>query len=354
MHDTKLMSLSTAHDPDNPGPFVWMRSIKQMPEAVRAFVEASRERAREEYRRLLYVGMTRARDRLYVVGIDKGNIKPENDRRWHKLVRDALGNELTDVEAVDGTPAQEWRATAPPQARATTPATADAAAPTLPDWIDQAAPPPTPAGRRITPSSVVAEAEEAEAVFRPGRTEFLAAENDAGKRARERGKLVHRLLESLPDLPADRRAEIGKRFLDAFAENWQADERAALLTVILAILDRSEFAEAFAPGSRAEVEIAGRIATEAGMATVAGRVDRLAVADDRILIVDYKTNRPAPQTLNEVPAAYVAQLALYRLVLRSLYPGKIVAAALLWTDGPALMEVPDDMLNQAESRLKAT
>jgi ATP-dependent helicase/nuclease subunit A len=132
-----------------------------------------------------------------------------------------------------------------------------------------------------------------------------------------------------------------------------ADERSALVAEAVAVLGDPAFAEAFAEGSRAEVDIAGSIPVAGGEATVAGRIDRLAVTDDRVLIVDYKTNRPAPTTLAEVPDGYIAQLAVYRAVLRQLYPGKIVAAALLWTDGPALMAVPDDMLNRAESALLA-
>ena len=72
-----------------------------------------------------------------------------------------------------------------------------------------------------------------------------------------------------------------------------------------------------------------------------------------MLIVDYKTNRPAPETLDDVPPAYVAQLALYRAILRRLYPGRTVAAALLWTDRPALMEIPPAALDSAESAILA-
>ncbi len=75
---------------------------------------------------------------------------------------------------------------------------------------------------------------------------------------------------------------------------------------------------------------------------------------ERVLIVDYKTNRPAPETLAEVPDAYVGQLALYRTILRRLYPGRRVTAALMWTDVPALMEIPESALDSAESRILAT
>ena len=103
----------------------------------------------------------------------------------------------------------------------------------------------------------------------------------------------------------------------------------------------------FAPGSRAEVDIAGRVTLGARDHAVSGRIDRLAVLGERVLIVDYKTNRPPPAELRDTPPAYIGQLALYRLLLARLYPGKRIEAALLWTEVPALMDVPDEAMDAA-------
>ncbi len=70
-----------------------------------------------------------------------------------------------------------------------------------------------------------------------------------------------------------------------------------------------------------------------------------------VLIIDYKTNRPPPSEVHQVAGAYLYQLAAYRLALREIYPGKTVRAALLWTDGPRLMEVPADVLDDYTARL---
>ncbi len=77
---------------------------------------------------------------------------------------------------------------------------------------------------------------------------------------------------------------------------------------------------------------------------VTGQIDRLCVANDRVMIVDYKTNRPPPAAPAEVAPAYVAQMAAYRAVLARIYPGREVRCALLWTDGPTLMELPAESL----------
>ena len=80
-------------------------------------------------------------------------------------------------------------------------------------------------------------------------------------------------------------------------------------------------------------------------------VDRLAVLDDALLVLDYKTNRPPPETPEEVAPAYVAQLASYRAALRLMFPGRALRAALVWTDGPKLMEIPSNLLDRAERRI---
>ena len=86
---------------------------------------------------------------------------------------------------------------------------------------------------------------------------------------------------------------------------------------------------------------------------MAGQIDRLAVTADAVLIADYKTNRPPPRRIDDVPVAYVTQLALYRAVLARLYPGKTIRAALIWTEVPGLMELSAEMLDLALASLKA-
>ncbi len=161
----------------------------------------------------------------------------------------------------------------------------------------------------------------------------------AGK-ALERGRIVHRLMQSLPDIPPERRADAIERFLvRAAAKDFSSAERAEIARQVSAVLGDQRFAEIFAPGSRPEVPIVGRIPRNGGPPLgVAGQVDRLSVAGDTVLIVDYKTDGIVPQKLEEVPH-YVTQLALYRAVLARIYPGKSVRAALIFTNGPALLEV---------------
>jgi ATP-dependent helicase/nuclease subunit A len=106
----------------------------------------------------------------------------------------------------------------------------------------------------------------------------------------------------------------------------------------------------FAENSRTEVPIVG-IVSYGGR--VSGQVDRLAVSTTEVLIADYKSDRSIPTRVEEVSANYVRQLALYRAVLCKLYPNHAVRAALVFTAGPALIELPAPLLDTELSRLAA-
>ena len=121
--------------------------------------------------------------------------------------------------------------------------------------------------------------------------------------------------------------------LNQFDQNALAEE-------VLAVLSDLRFDAVFRPGSRAEVPIVGRI----GDHIVVGQVDRLCVTPAAAHIVDYKTNRLPPIDPQSVAPIYLRQMAAYSAVIRQIYPDKEVCCALLWTDGPHLMDLPNELL----------
>ena len=118
----------------------------------------------------------------------------------------------------------------------------------------------------------------------------------------------------------------------------------------LAIVGDEHFAPLFQPGSLAEVPVVAQLSDGEHAFEIEGQIDRLAILDGELMILDYKTNRPPPETPETVAPAYIVQLAAYRAALRELFPGRLIRAALLWTDGPRLMEIPSSLLDAAESR----
>jgi ATP-dependent helicase/nuclease subunit A len=315
------------------GPPIWVGRQANDVVPVRTARQLFQRDAEDEYRRLLYVAMTRAADRLIICGAEGVRGRPQGC--WYDLVREPL-SELLVGEQDDGDTVWRYRKSAskdaaPPSSDKTE---AKSERPVLPRWLRELAPAEPPHPTVISPSSAFDD-DDLGGTFEP------AASSAADRqKALERGSLVHRLMQSLPDIPAERRKQAAASFLEKRAKKFSADEQAKMVQNILAILDDKNFAEIFAPGSRAELPIVGRsVRDNAAPVHVSGQVDRLAVSDEAVLIADYKTDRRVPKNLSEV-APYVTQLALYRAVLQRLYPDKTVRAALLFTEGPLLIEIP--------------
>jgi ATP-dependent helicase/nuclease subunit A len=158
-------------------------------------------------------------------------------------------------------------------------------------------------------------------------------------------------MQSLPDIPAERRAKAAKEYLARTDARLSAEEREQLAEQVMLVLEHPHFSELFAPGSRAEMPIVGRLILGGEEVRVSGQIDRLAVTQSAVLIGDFKTNRPAPRRIEGVPQSYLRQLALYRAVLAKLYPQRVLRATLIWTEVPDLMELSEEVLDAALARV---
>jgi ATP-dependent helicase/nuclease subunit A len=325
------------------GATIWVsRKADDVPSVAQARSIAYAE-AEHEYRRLLYVAMTRAADRLIICGADGLRGRPKNC--WYDLIRDAL-EPFVVADGEGDEKVLRYRKDATGDLSPPASPTTEAAKPQkheLPPWLRQPATAAAPRRSPLSPSSAFDDD--------IGRMAPSGGSPADRQKALERGRLVHRLMQSLPDIPPERREDAAARFLAKAAPNFDAAAQTEIASKVLAILDDKSFAEIFAPGSRAEVPIVGRILRPgAEPIAVAGQVDRLVVAGDAVLIADYKSDRTVPKTLDDVQP-YVAQLALYRAVLMRLYPGKTVRAALIFTDGPRVMEIPEAAMDGALTKL---
>jgi len=166
-----------------------------------------------------------------------------------------------------------------------------------------------------------------------------------------RGLAIHKMLQFLPNLEPAAREMAAARYLALTAASWSATDRDAAWNGVKAILADPVYSPLFGEGSRAEVAIMGKLTIRGRERVVSGTVDRLAVTDREVLVVDYKTNRPPPSSLDDVPQAYILQLTLYAELLRPLYPGRVVRTALLFTEAPRLIEVPELLLRESLARL---
>jgi len=199
--------------------------------------------------------------------------------------------------------------------------------------MSRPAPPDHIAPRLIRPS---------DALDMPEQTSLspLSATGDRFKR----GNVVHALLARLPDIASDARRDMAIRY--AVAQGFDTKAAAALADETLAVLDDPQFASVFAPSSRAEVAFLAALPELGPGAQVNGRVDRLAVTDTEVLILDFKTNRPPPSHEDDVSPIYLAQMALYRAAAARIFPDRRIVCGLVWTDGPSLMRLSDPLLDR--------
>ena len=327
-HDPRLLPLKD-------GALAWATArADDVPEMAEARHRAHQD-ARDEYRRLLYVAMTRAAERLVVCGTQGVNKIP--DGCWYQLVGDALSEECAREPADDGDgEVLRYRKQEAPPAAKPEPPTPPVAAMALPAWLTHPAPPEKPALHSVTPSSAAEED-----VGRPAASAGLGV-------ALLRGALTHRLLQALPDIAPERREQAAAEFLARRGEDLTPTEREAIAGEVMRLIDDKRFAPLFAPGSRAEVPIVGKLTIGGENFRVSGQIDRLAVTAEAVLLADFKTNRPVPR---QVPQAYVRQLALYRAVLARLYPERPVRAALIWTEIPEIVELSGEALDAALTQI---
>jgi ATP-dependent helicase/nuclease subunit A len=301
---------------------------------------------RQEYHRLLYVAMTRAEDRLYICGWE-GLQQREAGKVWYDLVKDGLDGLLTSHAGADGKSVRRMESPQAEPAKDSSIALEEAVAAPLPEWAAAIAPRER-SRPKLAPSRLAFGLE--------GGAEGLAPEQPPlgplalSKEGRyARGRLVHALLQHLPEVEPEGQERAARVFVAARCAELAQQLKDEIVAESLAIVRDPAFAPLFQPGSLAEVPVVARISAY----DLEGQIDRLAEVEGGLLILDYKTNRPPPKTIDQVARAYIAQLAGYRTALKGLFPGRVLRAALLWTDGPRVMEIPSPLLDEAEQRLLA-
>ena len=320
------------------GGFLWApRKADDCPASEKA--RADRELATEhESARLLYVALTRARDRLIICGVESQAAR--FDHSWYHFVQQAFDDlPIRAFERPGG--GEAWRYGADP-APVVGNVSSAATEPNLPTWAHVMAPEEAELARFASPSNLADSA----------RGPALSPSADVGGLGRyRRGDLIHRLLQCLPDIPEAERADAAHRLL-VRERDLGDDQRKEMADAALAVLGDEQFAAVFGQGSHAEVALAGAAkGLPAGLA-ISGRMDRLVVEKDRVMVVDFKTNRPAPDRIEAADPAYIQQMSIYSAVLAEIFPERRIEAALVWTDGPRLMPVPQSLIDATLADLR--
>lgn len=361
IHDPAFLKRTRHNNPLLPPALVWLPPKTERMSWHDDAIDTMREGQEEEYRRLLYVALTRAEDRLVVCGWEPK--RGAHERCWHNLVRRGLRPDAVELPGkVGNLVTWRWQKTKTDHAAQGTLGEASSRAAEskgtpqalhTPAWLTQK----IPAFRRklrFQPSRVFEAMEEKEGVDPVPGASRLEARRQPAAWPLERGRLIHRLLETLPDIDAAEQLAAAERYLDASLTAEFAGYRKQLLTEVRRIVNAPEFSPVFKGAARTEVPVVGNLTTSDGKeVSVSGQIDRLVVTQERILIVDYKTNLHPPMTSEGISREYLAQLCVYQKLIQQIYSDRTVDAALLWTSSPSLMEVPTTLLDETFSRLRS-
>jgi ATP-dependent helicase/nuclease subunit A len=292
-------------------------------EELNELVDKRDERELQEHYRLLYVAMTRASEHLVMAGALGIRSKGETaEKSWFNALEagmHALGCGWLD-DPVWGS-IMRHRADSPFETKKTEPADADEAA-EIPGWLFQSAPPEGNPPRPLAPSNLDDD--------RYGE----APATDQLRLAALRGKLIHSLFEHFDGRPV---AGFKDDALAWLVHNDQGGElnHKQMVAQIAAVLENPGWADLFSTAARSEVPLAAVV----GQAVISGRVDRLLIDTDRVRVVDFKTARKVPQGEGEVAVPVLRQMAHYVAALETIFPGRRVEAALLYTAGPTMVEL---------------
>lgn len=283
---------------------------------------ATYDKMLSEHLRLLYVALTRARDRLYIMGETK--TLEFKDFCWYKLAYDAfqklphqkIGSVLRI--ATDQLEPIKNKDTDSSLCRTTR---------TLPTWVFNKIIDSQPQRKIVIQPSKIG-GNENDRIGSPIDQDAITCF--------KRGNLTHKLFQILPDIPEENRQSAAELFLSRMGKDLSNDTLQNIVSETLQILNDPVFADVFGQNSMAEVPISGDLGDGR---MISGQIDRLIIGHNKILIVDFKTNRPSPQDEYGIPDAYKNQLKAYKTALSRIFPDREIFCAILWTDRPLLMPV---------------
>jgi len=290
---------------------IWLPSSDKDIPLTKAVKQELREAQFEEYRRLLYVALTRAEDALYVCGWE-GSAQ----ETWYSLIMEGMRKIAEPFEG-------GWRLSSVQQGVALSLKKEEKPDFLLPQWLQN------PPLLETTPKLLRPSEEEKDDRFSP---------SDWGEFGTERGILIHKLLEILPGVEEGRREQTAMRYL----ENKRISRDIALEMIHCAQRVLKAYPDLFGADSQGEVAVMGHL----GISLLSGQIDRLIVNEDHVLIVDFKTHGNIPKSLDDISSTYLKQMAIYQAALSQIYPERPILCGLLWTEEPRLDVLPESLLKK--------
>ncbi|WP_273717437.1 MULTISPECIES: double-strand break repair helicase AddA [Bartonella] len=328
--------------------FIWRPNEKFNTKLSKKAILHLKERAEEEYRRLLYVGMTRAEDRLFVCGY---NGKKTLSDTWLQLVKKALVPHAVTIKG----PAEDiaaWRYCITSSSSASiinqeVPCAESQALPPLPSFFSHKVPVepvlPKPLKPSVASLSIEADTELSSSPKQLFTSPVLGETNTNRVFFIEYGHIIHRLLQHLPDCPPQKRPDYARNYLNLKASHWEESQREDALRHVWKILDHVYLTPLFSEHSRAEVPLMGIVKIRGKEQAVSGQIDRLYITKNSIIFADFKTGIP-PENEAAIAPHHWLQMALYRKLLQAIHPDKDIQALLIYSKEAKIFKLPPEKL----------
>ncbi|WP_375641306.1 double-strand break repair helicase AddA [Bartonella sp. CM100XJJH] len=327
--------------------FIWRPNEKFDTKLSKQAISHLKERAEEEYRRLLYVGMTRAEDRLFICGY-KG--QKTQSHTWLQLVKKALEpHALVIKDSAEDITA--WRFCITPPSSASINQEAPRAEcetlPPLPAFFSHKVPEepvlPKPLKPSVASLSIEADTELPSSPKQFTSSPVLGETNTNRAFSIEYGNLIHRLLQYLPDYPLQKRQDYARNYLNIKASHWHESQREDALRHVWKILDHVYLKPLFSEHSRAEVSLMGIVKIRGKEHAISGQIDRLYITQNSIIFADFKTGTP-PENEAAIASHHWLQMALYRKLLQAIHPDKDIQALLIYSKEAKIFKLPPEKL----------
>ena len=287
---------------------IWVPKAAYQTDDITQIIDDWDKAQMREYRRLLYVAVTRPKDRLYICGYNNKTAAKKGN--WYDLITESLPY-APDSDGIIRFSSEQTRPVKTQHEEQKN----DSVQITLPDWVIKPAPDEPAPSKPLRPSVSETEETAEQSVLDASRLHSI-----------RRGIFIHKLLQYLPTVPTEKRKEI--------AEKLRPDD-IDIPSTLFDLMDSEKFKHLFGSNSLAEVPVVGVVDNQA----VSGQIDRLVVLENQVLIIDYKSNYRVPQTINEVPKHYKKQLNSYKALLKNIFPDKVIKTYLLWTQNLTWMEI---------------
>jgi ATP-dependent helicase/nuclease subunit A len=309
-------------------------------EVSQALLGAQNMAARREEANLLYVALTRAKQILYVSGVEPAR----GGRGWYGFIEkrlrraettgqaETIGLEVSHVTAEDDKTIFNTCAKIEFGDRASAPAAIPIGL--LEEQIvDPALLQPLPVAEHrgmLQPSHLAPEGDTSTDEPVPA---------DISKAMKQRGIAIHRMLEQLTG--GKTRPEVEKALHREFSEAMPEAEFLACWREACAVVDHAALREFYDPSCYETAHNEIPILYRDGGQDVYGIVDRLVIGKDRMILIDYKTHRRATTgNIRALAEEFMGQMRQYAAGASRLWPNKKLRAVLLFTTCRGIVEIP--------------